>query len=289
MSRQLIATTTAILLFGTAASAASPPISEDEAAAFVQSFCTTLVSAIAEYDPNAPGVWPPDDPSVFGPLVTPELAEMIERAYEHSSAFEEVSDEKPPLGDGIPWTAGDTASGCAAGTISGTAERPEVEVHYQFYYDPSQSWADRLVLSRHTGEWRVDDVLYGVFDYASGLRSTLTEVINEPLPQAQVDADQRCGWYANPSPGNLLLTDAAGDWWIQMQGRPDPEGIDNTPAFDEAEFVETNVPGTGYGYGCACLTVEADADQHRVIRVIAGEILPLAVCRNDPSLPDPDE
>lgn len=184
MSRQLIAATATVLLFGTTMGAASPTLSKDEAAAFVQRFCTTLIPAVADYDPNAPdGAWPPDDPSVFGPLVTPALAELIERAIEHNSAFEEVADGKPPLGDGIGWTAGDTASACAAGAISGTAERPEVEVRYQFYYDSTQGWTDRLVLSRHAGEWRVDDVLYGVFDYTSGLRSALTAVIDEPIPQ----------------------------------------------------------------------------------------------------------
>ncbi len=26
------------------------------------------------------------------------------------------------------------------------------------------------------------------------------------------DPVQRCGWYLNPTPGNLLLRDADGDW-----------------------------------------------------------------------------
>ncbi|EHK53953.1 DUF4087 domain-containing protein [Allomesorhizobium alhagi] len=102
-------------------------------------------------------------------------------------------------------------------------------------------------------------------------------------------AERRCGWYSSPTPGNLLLTDRHGDWWIQMQGRPDPKGIDNVPAFDDRQFVEANVPGSGYGYGCACMTVETNARQQRITRVIAADILPLARCRNDRSLPDPSE
>ena len=62
-------------------------------------------------------------------------------------------------------------------------------------------------------------------------------------------AERRCGWYPCPTPGNLLPSDRHGDWWIQMQGRPDPKGIDNVPAFDDRQFVEANVPGSGYGYG----------------------------------------
>lgn len=38
-------------------------------------------------------------------------------------------------------------------------------------------------------------------------------------------AERRCGWYSSPTPGNLLLTDREGDWWIQMQGRADPKGL----------------------------------------------------------------
>src|SRR5690606_36938153 len=109
---------------------ASPTLSKDEAVEFVQRFCTTLIPAIADYDPNAPGVWPPDDPSVFGPLVTPELAELIQQTIEHGSAFQEATGEKPPLGDGVPWKGyQDAASDCTVGTVSGTSERREVEVH----------------------------------------------------------------------------------------------------------------------------------------------------------------
>jgi hypothetical protein len=107
------------------------------------------------------------------------------------------------------------------------------------------------------------------------------------LPAA-ADAERRCGWYSSPTPGNLLLTDKDGDWWIQMQGQPDPKGIDKLPAFNERQFVETNVPGSGHGYGCACMTVMTNAKQQRITRVIAGDILPLARCRNDRSLPNPE-
>lgn len=107
------------------------------------------------------------------------------------------------------------------------------------------------------------------------------------LAATAASAERRCGWYSNPTQGNLILTDKDGDWWIQMQGRPDPKGIDNVPAFDDRQFVETNVPGSGHGYGCACMTVVTNAKQQRVTRVISGDILPLMRCRNDGSLPKP--
>ena len=72
-----------------------------------------------------------------------------------------------------------------------------------------------------------------------------------------------------------------------MQGRADPKGVDNLPALDDRQFVETNVPGAGYGYGCACMAVVTSAKQQRITRVISGEIVALAQCRNDRSLPNP--
>ena len=102
-------------------------------------------------------------------------------------------------------------------------------------------------------------------------------------------AERRCGWYANPTPGDLLLTDRHGDWWITGGGEgSDARGIDNAPQFKDSQFVETNVPGSGRGYGCACMTVETNARTQRITRVISGEILPLARCRNDRSLPSPE-
>jgi hypothetical protein len=107
------------------------------------------------------------------------------------------------------------------------------------------------------------------------------------LPAAA--AERRCGWYAKPVPGDLLLTDRHGDWWITGGGEgADAKGVDNVPQMDDKQFVETNVPGSGHGYGCACMTVETNAKTQRVTRVISGQILPLARCRNDKSLPSPD-
>lgn len=108
------------------------------------------------------------------------------------------------------------------------------------------------------------------------------------LPTIANGAEVRCGWYSNPTSGNLTLTDRDAVWWVQMQGRPDPNGIDKAPSFDEKQFVETNVPGTGYGYGCACLTVETNTKQRRVTRILAGNTLPLQRCKADRSLPQPE-
>lgn len=70
-----------------------------------------------------------------------------------------------------------------------------------------------------------------------------------------------------------------------MQGNPEPVGISKAPAFDEKQFVETNVQG--YGYGCACMTVVTNAQKHQIIEVVSGETIPLRRCRADQLLPDP--
>ncbi|MFK8250970.1 DUF4087 domain-containing protein [Ancylobacter terrae] len=99
-------------------------------------------------------------------------------------------------------------------------------------------------------------------------------------------AENRCGWYVNPTPGNLILIDRDADWWITTQleaGGPNAAGADeNLPDFDPKQYVKTQP--NGYGYGCACLSVETDNSAQRITRVYSGRILPLARCRGDKAL-----
>lgn len=48
-------------------------------------------------------IWPPDDPEIFGPLITPGLASTIDEAVSLNAAFEAEADDKGPMGDGVPW------------------------------------------------------------------------------------------------------------------------------------------------------------------------------------------
>jgi hypothetical protein len=102
-------------------------------------------------------------------------------------------------------------------------------------------------------------------------------------------AEQRCGWYVNPTPANLLLIDRDGEWWITSQGQAnglDAEGADDkAPTFDPKQFVQ--MQPNGYGYGCACLRVETDRQAHRITKVFSGTIRPLASCRKDRALRKP--
>ena len=99
-------------------------------------------------------------------------------------------------------------------------------------------------------------------------------------------AETRCGWYLNPTPGNLWLQDKDAIWSItsQMQANgPDAVGADRAPQESSTEYVDY---GNGHGYGCACLNVETDG-KDRITKVISGRTLPLAQCKSDKRLPPP--
>lgn len=183
MIRRSIGVGLAMMFLNFSASAASPVLSVNEATDIVNRFCSTLIPAVADYDPNAPGIWPPDDPAVFSPLVTPELETMIGRALAENADLEAEAGGKGPLGDGVPWKAyQEAASDCTAGAVSGTADRPEVEIHYRYYDDPDDGWTDTIILAQHDGEWRIDDIHYGNPDFDSSLKAVLAASIDEQMP-----------------------------------------------------------------------------------------------------------
>jgi hypothetical protein len=95
--------------------------------------------------------------------------------------------------------------------------------------------------------------------------------------------ERRCGWYENPTPGNVTLTDRDGSWLIAMQGSYEAKG--DWPEFSNAQWVETN--SGHHGYGCACLTVRTDASSHTVLSISHATPRPLAACRRDKSLHEP--
>ena len=95
--------------------------------------------------------------------------------------------------------------------------------------------------------------------------------------------ERRCGWYENPTPGNVTLTDRDGTWLIDMQGGHEAGGP--SPQFSDAQWVQTN--SGDYGYGCACLNVQTDAALHTVLSISKASARPLALCRRDKSLHEP--
>ena len=101
--------------------------------------------------------------------------------------------------------------------------------------------------------------------------------------QTKTDGSMKlCGWFDNPSPGNVTLTDREDEWTISMQGGHEAEG--DWPTFAAKQWVRT---GSSYGYGCACMVVIADRETHEINRIVSSYSQPLAVCRKDRSLHEP--
>jgi hypothetical protein len=124
------------------------------------------------------------------------------------------------------------------------------------------------------------------------IASTLLMVVLIPsmFPIAAADAPlstskttRRCGWFENPTPGNVTLSDRDGEWEISKQAGHEASG--NLPTFDDEQWVTTN--SGGHGYGCACMSMKADTQSHEVSSFTGAKARPLAVCRRDHSLHEP--
>ncbi|SOB78528.1 Protein of unknown function [Sphingomonas guangdongensis] len=94
-------------------------------------------------------------------------------------------------------------------------------------------------------------------------------------PQAPA---KRCGWIANPTPGNWWITDRDGEWLLGAQGGYQAPGMDVIPDLSAREWIRTN---GYYGVGCACLTMTVDKRTSRVTRVYSAQQRPLKACRAD--------
>jgi hypothetical protein len=94
-------------------------------------------------------------------------------------------------------------------------------------------------------------------------------------------AENRCGWFENPTPANAWLTDAQGQWIIASQGSFMAEG--DWPSIDD--WVATN---GSYGYGCTCMRVTTDKAESRILEIHSSRPLPLSKCENDPALKRPE-
>lgn len=94
--------------------------------------------------------------------------------------------------------------------------------------------------------------------------------------------ETRCGWFSNPTPGNVWLNDRDGEWIIGIQGGYQTEGDWPWPEFKKGQWVRTNAGS--YGYGCACLQVRVDKETHRVLEIKGARPRALAACRKEPAL-----
>lgn len=114
------------------------------------------------------------------------------------------------------------------------------------------------------------------------LKKTETKTAEKPAGEK---FELRCGWYANPTPGNHWLNDADGEWIIGAQGGHQAEG-DAFPEFKDDQWVKTN---GNYGYGCACIRARFDYKTREVLEIREAYAKPLSACENDPALQEPGE
>lgn len=100
-------------------------------------------------------------------LLTAELATAIVEAREKNDELATANpDEKPPLGDGIPWQAfPDYADSCTVGTSIYMMDEATVAIAYAFTDYPDAAFTDTLHLKLVDGPdgwtvWRIDDIAY---------------------------------------------------------------------------------------------------------------------------------
>jgi hypothetical protein len=106
----------------------------------------------------------------------------------------------------------------------------------------------------------------------------------EAAPVVRIASEARCGWFANPTPGNAWLDDADGLWTIGAQGGYQAEG--DWPDFKPNQWIKTNGE---YGYGCACMTVTTNKSEMHVLKVLKAWPRPLSICRKDKALKEPKD
>jgi len=106
-----------------------------------------------------------DDMSIIEDKLTPGLGLVVAEAVAKNTQAEvSFPDEKPPLGDGLPWRSyQDFADGCELGEIlkGKTDDQTLVEIRYSFKDYPDANYTDRLVLVpsiTEPGSWELDDI-----------------------------------------------------------------------------------------------------------------------------------
>jgi hypothetical protein len=117
-------------------------------------------------------------------LLTAELSAAIAEAEAKNDAIQKAHpDEKPPLGDGIPWQAvPDYAAECKVGAIVEEADRAVVDIAYGFPEYPDANFTDRLELvlvaqpTLSEPLWRIENISYA---QEGNLRSLLASAFEE--------------------------------------------------------------------------------------------------------------
>ena len=109
-----------------------------------------------------------NDDAVISGILTDALNTALKTAEDKDDAWvKQHPDEKPPLGDGIPWqSAADSADTCDTGLVTLSKTDAKVEIKYTYKDYPDANYTDTLILKKvpiegmDVGYWRIDDVIY---------------------------------------------------------------------------------------------------------------------------------
>ena len=121
-----------------------------------------------------------NDDGILDGLLTDELRTLIAYAEARNETIATAyPDEKPPLGDGIPWTSfQDYAATCETGSIAIEGKTAHVTIGYGFPEATDANYTDTMDLrlvahpfNPDIGIWRVDDIRYTT---SGTLREALT-------------------------------------------------------------------------------------------------------------------
>ncbi len=102
------------------------------------------------------------DMSLVSDYLSAELYAAIGAALMRNDEIQkQYPDEKPPLGDGVPWASyPDAVPSCVVDYEAAKSTPAAVPITYSFPDAPDAGWTDTLVLVEADGEWQLDDVLY---------------------------------------------------------------------------------------------------------------------------------
>jgi hypothetical protein len=126
-----------------------------------------------------------NDDGILAGTLRADLRGLIDGAMRVSDeAARAHPDEKPPLGDGIPWSSfPDYAAECSVGSVAVEGDTAKVTVQYGFPESRDADYADTLVLALvphpydpATKIWRINDITYTT---SGTLREVLAEVASE--------------------------------------------------------------------------------------------------------------
>ncbi|WP_083997987.1 DUF4087 domain-containing protein [Picosynechococcus sp. PCC 7003] len=104
----------------------------------------------------------------------------------------------------------------------------------------------------------------------------------QPIAQTSTSFETRCGWFSNPTPGNISLYDADREWIIGVQGGHQVATDWDWPNFAPDQWVVTNVGS--YGYGCACMDVRTNPATGTINDIRNVRAQAIAICQQDPAL-----